>query len=245
MNTTTKLDQDIVDSVEKMTVNGNRLELPAEQISNYAQVKKRLTQAGGKYSKNGFTFPDDAATIKARLVGGEDINDKKKYQFFETPEALARQLVDMCGVTKDCNALEPSAGRGAIASILEEQSCTVTTVELMPANAAYLGRGCGRYEGDFLSMSSSEIGMFDRIVANPPFTKNQDIDHVKHMYSLLKDGGKMVSMTSKSWTFGSQKKQVAFREWLDEVGGVTTEVPEGTFKESGTNIATVIIEISK
>lgn len=242
---TTKLDQDIIDSVELMTAKGNRLELPTEQISNYAQVKKRLIQAGGKYSKNGFTFPTDAAAIKARLVGGEDINDKKKYQFFATPSDLAKKLVDMADVTENCHALEPSAGRGAIASILKERALTVSVVEIMPTNVECLKDDYTTYEQDFLTLTEEEIGLFDRIVANPPFTKNQDIDHVMHMYSLLKDGGKLVSITSKSWTFGSQNKQKLFRTWLDEVGGEVTEVPEGAFKESGTNIATLIIEITK
>jgi len=48
----------------------------------------------------------------------------------------------------------------------------------------------------------------------------------------------------QSWTFGAQKKQKEFKEWLDEVGAVITNLPSGTFKESGTEVGAVIIEIT-
>jgi len=76
-------------------------------------------------------------------------------------------------------------------------------------------------------------------------TKNQDIDHIKQMYGFLKEGGRMVSVASRSWMTGSQKKQVAFREWLDEVDAGIYELEGGEFKESGTSIAAVVIVIDK
>lgn len=239
------MNNELIESIKKMAANGNRLELPKnEQFANYAQVKKCLITAGGKYNRCGFIFSDDAQAVKDRLIGGEAINDKKKFQFFATPAALAAQIVELANIQPDSRMLEPSAGQGAIAELLRAKGGELRTVELMPQNIAALDRlGLSPFEGDFLTMDSLTLGHFDRIVANPPFTKNQDIDHIRHMHKLLKPGGKLVSIASKSWTFGSQKKQVAFREWLDEVGATTTEIPAGAFKESGTQISAVIVEI--
>ena len=244
------MNKELIKSISKMIANGTRLELPKDDhFDNYAQVKKCLLTTGGKYKKCGFEFGEDAQAVKDRLVGGEAIDDKKKYQFFATPTELAEMMVDMANVTKVDHVLEPSAGQGAIADVICKNTshADITLVELMPQNVKALERkGYEVIEADFLTLKDEDdFGIFDVIIANPPFTKNQDIDHIRHMFSLLNEGGTIVSLASKSWTFGQQKKQVAFREWLDEIGAEITEVPAGAFKESGTNIAAVIIQIEK
>jgi hypothetical protein len=52
-------------------------------------------------------------------------------------------------------------------------------------------------------------------------------------------------VVSKQWQTSTNKKEVAFRHWLIEVGALTEEVPRGIFKESGTQVATVILTINK
>lgn len=241
------MNKELISSISKMPAAGNRLELPTnEHFKNYNQVKKCLLDAGGKYKKCGFEFAEDAQLIKNRLIGGEAINDKKKFQFFATPTDLAKQLVELAGVTKKCRTLEPSAGQAAIATLLKEAGGECVTMELMEQNIKVLRRlGFLVIEGDFLTKTKEHLGLYDKIVANPPFTKNQDIDHIKNMYSLLKGGGRLVSVASRSWMNGSQKKQIAFREWLGSVGAEVIDIPSGIFKESGTNIAASIIIINK
>ena len=243
-----KMNAELIQSISKMAASGNRLDLPKdEHFANYAQVKKCLIDGGGKYNKCGFIFSDDAGAVKSRLIGGEAINDKKKYQFFPTPYELAYRMLEMADIQGCHSILEPSAGQGAITQLIEDtkEFESLTAVELNPDNVEKLinNSGCITIiEGDFLTQ---ELESFDRIVANPPFTKNQDIDHIKHMFSLLNPGGKLVSIASPSWTFGRQKKQVAFRKWLESVNAIVTDVPAGTFKESGTQIRAVIVEIEK
>lgn len=98
---------------------------------------------------------------------------------------------------------------------------------------------------DFLALSAEYNNSFDRIIANPPFSKNQDIDHIYKMYDVLADGGRIVTIASKHWQHSSKNKEKAFREWLDSVGAEIEDVGAGEFKESGTNVATVIIVIDK
>lgn len=237
---------DIIESIKKMIPRGKRLELPDEQISNYAQVKSVLLKAGGKYKRCGFEFLDDAEAIQARLTGGEAINDKKKFQFFESSDDIARHLIELADIRLGHKTCEPSAGRGVIADRLMALAGHCTTVEMMNANANALRRkGYAVNECDFLSLVPQELELFDRIVANPPFTNNQDIDHIRHMFSFLKDDGKLVSVASRSWITGAQKKQAEFRQWLQDHDARVTDLPEGAFKESGTNVATVIIELTK
>ena len=238
---------ELIESIRKMTVNGNRLELPKdEQFANYAQVKKCLLTAGGKYNKCGFIFQEDAKIIKDRLVGGEAINDKKKFQAFFSPELVVDMILGRADIRETDRWLEPSAGQAALADRAFYISQDYVMVELMPENCQALRRM--HYDvmnEDFLKVTAGQLGSFDKIIANPPFTKNQDIDHIRHMYSFLNDNGRLVSVASRSWLTGSQKKQLAFKEWLEEVGGTVEEVSAGAFKESGTNISTVIVTINK
>ena len=37
-------------------------------------------------------------------------------------------------------------------------------------------------------------GKYDRILMNPPFEKLQDIDHVRHCFDQLKEGGVLVAV---------------------------------------------------
>jgi hypothetical protein len=239
---------ELTSSLSKMIVNGNRLELPKdEQFTNYPTVKKALLMAGGKYLKCGFLFNDNAQAIKDRLVGGEAINDKKKFQFFSTPSHVIDLIINKADIDSHMSVLEPSAGQGAIVDAIIEAGAHPSMIELMPENIKVLNR---KYSMDlspidFLTINPADHIKYERIVANPPFTKNQDVDHVLHMYKFLEQDGLLVSVMGKSWINGSQKKQLAFKEWLVSVNATVTDIDAGAFKESGTNIATVLVEIRK
>jgi len=128
---------------------------------------------------------------------------------------------------------------------LKATAQSVDMCEFMPQNREYLENELG-YEvacSDFLELDTAK--KYDKIVANPPFTKNQDVDHVLKMYDHLNEGGKVVAIMSTTWVNGKQKKQENFRTFLEEVGAIQTPVDKGTFKESGTGVATMMVEIIK
>lgn len=90
-----------------------------------------------------------------------------------------------------------------------------------------------------------EHSEYSKIIANPPFSNNQDIDHVRMMYVLLKKGGTLASITSAHWELSNEKKCTDFREWLSSVQGEVLEIQQGEFKSSGTSIETRVIIIRK
>lgn len=240
----------LIESLLKCRVDKNVVHLPPISegaLPNYPEVKKALLNSGAKYQRNTFVFPSDAQPFIDRLTGGESINIKKEFQFFATPDSLANKMVELAEIDHTHSILEPSAGQGAIIKAINKKlpHAKVHCFELMPQNKSILEKiQTAEIVGeDFLAIDTEFE--FDRIVANPPFTKNQDIDHIKKMYEVLKEGGRLVSVASPSWTFGSQKKQVEFREWLSEIGATVEELPEGTFKESGTSIRAMLIVIDK
>ena len=239
---------DIQASVSFMIPEGNVLKLPSDQIfKNYAQVKRVLLKAGGKYKKNTFVFQGSAADVQARIIGGETVNDKKKFQFFPTPIPVIKILLELADIQPFDSVLEPSAGDGAIVNEVSKISDNITAVEIWESNVDALIKDNNSqvYFSDFLKISPEKIGLFDKIVANPPFSKNQDIDHIRHMFEFLKPGGTMVSVSSSSWFHGSQKKQKEFKGWLESKGAVLKFLKNQEFKESGTNIDTIIITLKK
>jgi hypothetical protein len=99
--------------------------------------------------------------------------------------------------------------------------------------------------GDFLEHQ----GEYDRILMNPPFEDGEDMAHIRHAYSLLSAGGRLVSVVSEGPFFRADKRSTAFREWLKEVHADIEQLPDGAFSGSDafrqTNIRTRLITIAR
>lgn len=238
--------------LQNCTVEGNIVKLPNEQLDRklYQDVAKSLELIGGKWKGGkvfGFVFATDPTGLLDQIANGEKRNLKKEFQFFATPEKLADELVYLADLKNQDTVLEPSAGQGAIIKSINKVCDVVPDCfELMDVNRSILANTGLKYNligFDFLDVPKKK--MYSKIIANPPFTKNQDIDHLKEMYSVLADGGRLVCITSESWVNGSQKKQVEFRDWLDDVNAEIIDIEKGAFKESGTMVGGKIVIINK
>lgn len=237
--------------LQNCTVEGNIIKLPNEQLERklYQEVAKSLELIGGKWKGGkvfGFVFSVEPTELLNQIANGEKRNLKKEFQFFATPDKLANELVYLADLKQHDTILEPSAGQGAIIKAINKV-CDVNPdcFELMDVNIAILNKTNLHFNligNDFLKNSGKS---YTKIIANPPFTKNQDIDHLKEMYKCLSRGGRLVCITSESWAIGSQKKQVDFRNWLDEVEAEVIDIEKGSFKESGTTVGGKIVIINK
>lgn len=96
-------------------------------------------------------------------------------------------------------------------------------------------------QSDFLAQSPQP--QYDRVIMNPPFEKQADIKHVLHAHKFLKPGGRLVSVMAASVLFRTNRLTVEFREFIQAKGGWIQELPEGSFKTSGTMVNTVIVTI--
>lgn len=168
--------------------------------------------------------------------------------YFPTPKAVIDTMLDYADLRDYHTVLEPSAGSGAIcdavAAVLSSDG-SIQTVECNHTLSTILdAKGYIMMNVDFLEIDDTEM-KFDRVLMNPPFEKLQDIDHVKHAFSFLKAGGRLVSVMSPSPFFNSQKKAQAFRDWLETVDYMAVDLPENSFKESGTGVSTKLLIINK
>lgn len=253
-----KIKPEISEILAASTTDGNVLYLPKFQLerSVYEAVNKCLESIGGKWNKKakGHIFDyDPSEALDNLLLSGETTDAKKIYQFFPTPRPVAERMCDMAELSGRSDVLEPSCGKGDIMDVIHERGVMyLYGVELNADMDKYLkSKPYTTTTGvDFLEFAEEVkegkiLNMWTHIIMNPPFSKQQDIAHIMAAYSILKPGGVLVSIASPSPWFRTDKKSIAFREWLEAVDAEVEEVPEGSFKESGTLIRTMLIKVIK
>lgn len=239
------------------TVAGNVLRLPYGQLDRkvYMETAKQLGFIGGKWvsGKKGFVFANASGSELEDLIA-ESMNEggvSKEDQYFPTPSEVASLMVSQIPlrVLHSKNVLEPSAGRGALVDALSRgfpdwtgkaDCCETNTVNRWHLNKH---SKCNLVGEDFLDYSPSV--RYDVILANPPFWKNSDIAHIRHMFELLADGGILVTLSSPHWINSKNKKEVEFKSWLDSVGAEYRQLENGCFDSAGTSVAPILIVIEK
>jgi phospholipid N-methyltransferase len=180
----------------------------------------------------------------AELMRGLQFSSIRGY--FPTPAPLAARMVELAEIEAHHVVLEPSAGSGAILDAIEAAQPEALAVcwEINPTLCNVLqAKGYDARPVDCLSHNGSAI--YDRVLMNPPFENQQDIDHVMGAFTRLKPGGRLVSIMSPSPFFRSGKKAEEFRAWFEELGGTAEDLPSGTFKEAGTGVESKLITIEK
>lgn len=166
--------------------------------------------------------------------------------FFPSPAPVVDEILSRVEIFAGDVVLDPNGGSGAIldAVAVAEPAATLKTYEINGTLSEILNlKGYDTTQCDFLSVEPYE--MADKILMNPPFENLQDIAHIQHAFNFLKAGGRLVAVMSPSAFFRSDKKSAAFRAWFESLGGVADDLPEGSFKSSGTNVATKIIILDK
>ncbi len=256
---TKRLDEETLAAFSRLAITGNQLVI-VDKLARplYEKVNEALESLGGKWNRKvkahlfeGDTFETLTGKIDALILTGtitKEMDAKKFYDFFETPKALAERLVQTADIRPWMRVLEPSAGRGAIAECIKRNypDATLDVIEIQAVNQkTLLEKGFALTGSDFLAMGQV-VPIYDRIVMNPPFSGQKDIDHVLHAHrTFLKPGGVLVSVMSQGVSFRGNNKSVEFRRYVGANGGEIVPLPEGTFEESGTGVNTVIVRIRK
>jgi len=237
----TQISEEVANVLGDAEITGDQLVLVGTLDRKlYVSVNKVLDSIGGKWNRKAKAHIFDSnpeEVISDILLTGEyrdKKEDQKKFQFFETPDDIAQHLVDLACIGESDAVLEPSAGEGRIADLMPR--CDV--IELEAGRRAHLeDKGFNVVGDDFLNYKGPP---YDVIVANPPFTNQQDIDHINHMLDLAPC---VVSVACANVMWRSNKKAVAFRERIADFGGTIELLPEQSFKESGTLINTCVVHV--
>lgn len=175
----------------------------------------------------------------------------KNYGFYPTPDKAAEAVIEKAMLrhrndSQRLTVLEPSAGTGNLAKRAAAAGAIVRCVEYQPELAAQLTRS-GLYDrvacGDFLKVPP--LPFFDRVIMNPPFDLERDIDHVMHALGFLKPDGVLVAVMSAGTEFRETRKSTAFRALMEKMKAQWTDLPPGSFASVGTYVNTVILRVFK
>jgi hypothetical protein len=124
----------------------------------------------------------------------------------------------------------------------------VDCVEIQPELVAAL-RAEGIYQRvygcDFLSLKPSTTGKYHRIVMNPPFDRERDIDHVMHALDFLEDDGYLIAIMSAGTEFRETRKSIAFRAAMKKLNARFLDLPPCSFSSVGTNVNTCYLRLWK
>jgi type I restriction-modification system DNA methylase subunit len=246
-----KIPNEILTILSICEVNNNALKIVGGQLDRktYVEVDKVLKSIGGKWNRKEQAHIFENAeqlqdSLEEVLLTGEYHNKKQDYGQFDTPLELAEYIVECASVEEGEDVLEPSCGIGNIVKAAINRGGKVFGIEIDDARSRKTidenPNMVGVMTADFLEHSPTKL-LYDVVVMNPPFAKQNDIDHVIHAFNFLKPGGRLVSIMSAGIAFRENKKTKEFREFLAQHKGTITPLPEKSFSNSGTNVNTVLI----
>ena len=239
-----KISDDVIEVIEQGRIDDIHFYLPDIQLERqlYIKVNKVLSLLGGKWNRKtkSHVFNKNIENlIDNAILSGEITDIMKELQYFYTPSNIVSQLISLADIKETDRVLEPSAGKGAIAKELNKL-CKTDVCEIHPEFRDILKEQNINIVGtDFLEYNPSF--KYDKIIANPPFTRQQDITHVNHMIDICK--GRVVSVMSASILFRENKKTIEFRNRINDLNGEFIELPIGAFKEAGTMVRTCIVVV--
>lgn len=178
----------------------------------------------------------------------EFIDLNKNLQFYNTPVNTINRMIELIDFDlNDKDILEPSAGQGSLLLELQKKyiNCNYYYCEYLQENVDNF-KAQGQYIcKDFLKIQEYTDKKFDFIIANPPFSKNQDIEHFIQMIKVLKMGGHIISVLSNTWRKQNNKKTQSFKELLKHNKVELIELDNEGFKNIGLNINTCILKFTK
>ena len=252
-----QLSTDVLTALSKAEIQDTNVKLTGQLDRKlYLQVNEVLDGIGGKWNRKAkaHVFSEDPTDKLNAVIECGVLEPKVKTGYFPTPPALVARMIELAELDRKHMILEPSAGQGHIA----DEICSTTGLhpheimicEVLPENISILRKK--EYvveELEFFALADelkSNKMDFDRILMNPPFEAQSDISHVTTAFSLLAEGGTLVAIMSSGVMFRENKKTVVFRESiLNEYADVIENNPEGSFKESGTMVNTVMVRLVK
>jgi predicted RNA methylase len=188
---------------------------------------------------------------QARAVIGQQVRLEEPLtvaastECFQTPPAVVAEMISAAALEPHMTVLEPSAGLGAIALAVAP---LVAAVDCIENESQLVGRllaawnpekGAVEY-ADFLEIQPNPIRMYDRVLMNPPFSRQADIKHVLHALGFLRPGGLLVAVMSAGVEFRQDKTATAFRELVAARGGRIERLDDDAFAGAGISVRTVL-----
>jgi SAM-dependent methyltransferase len=239
-----------------------RREFPATRYEQAGETPGRGVRLRHFKNGNGHLFfePDTLRDINRALAEfyGEVLPDttdekptkkqastavSKDLQYYPTARAVVDAVLDRFASLEGKRILEPSCGCGRFMDALRKRGARPFGIEVDATRAAHTrARGHSVLTANFLeSRPSAE---FDMVVMNPPFYATHYAKHVRHAVDFLRPGGTLVAVLPVTARHhGLLDDLIPKPRWSCD--SAWSDLPVGSFSESGTNINTTVLTIHK
>lgn len=208
------------------------------------------------------SYRDKLAIARATLAGG--VTAIAVHQLFPTPGPVVDRILQRARIRSGDRVLEPQAGTAHILRAIERSEVSglhLVAVEIDERLAQQLRTrhtGVDVICNDFLNVRPDELGEpFDVIATNPPFTRHQDVEHIRHALRFRRPGGRLVGvMLNDGQCFRPElSKEPGYGRRADRVAELRAEVlaqgavlrveplPPASFRSQGTDVDTALVTI--
>ena len=216
---------------------------------------------GGKANDYRQEQATDFDRAKAVYFGKQKKNSRTKSQegqdYFATPEPIGYKMVQWLQSKPGQSLLEPSAGDGAIARWMPENTYNTVVEPSRDLTPKLMRNVAGAKVVESTFENFDLHNKFDGIAMNPPFGHGGKtaVEHVAKAYQHLKDGGRLIAIIPDGpacqkhfdkWFYGDpEAKRKADRGIADGVLMADIHLPSVTFDRAGTKVNTRMVVIDK
>lgn len=216
---------------------------------------------GGKANDYRQEKTTDFDRAKAVYFGKQKKNSRTKLRegvdYFATPEPIGYKMVQWLQSKPGQSLLEPSAGDGAIARWMPDNTYNTVVEPSRDLTPKLMRNVAGAKVVESTFENFDLHNKFDGIAMNPPFGHGGKtaVEHVAKAYQHLKDGGRLIAIIPDGsacqkhfdkWFYGDpEAKRKADRGIADGVLMADIHLPSATFDRAGTNVNTRMVVIDK
>lgn len=216
---------------------------------------------GGKANDYRQEKATDFDRAKAVYFGKQKKNSRTKSQeghdYFATPEPIGYKMVQWLQPKPGQSLLEPSAGDGAIARWMPDNTYNTVVEPSRDLTPKLMRNVAGAKVVESTFENFDLHNKFDGIAMNPPFGHGGKtaVEHVAKAYQHLKDGGRLIAIIPDGpacqkhfdkWFYGDpEAKRKADRGIADGVLMADIHLPSVTFDRAGTKVNTRMVVIDK
>lgn len=216
---------------------------------------------GGKANDYQQEKATDFDRAKAVYFGKQKKNSRTKSQeghdYFATPEPIGYKMVQWLQSKPGQSLLEPSAGDGAIARWMPDNTYNTVVEPSRDLTPKLMRNVAGAKVVESTFENFDLHNKFDGIAMNPPFGHGGKtaVEHVAKAYQHLKDGGRLIAIIPDGpacqkhfdkWFYGDpEAKRKADRGIAGGVLMADIHLPSVTFDRAGTKVNTRMVVIDK
>lgn len=172
----------------------------------------------------------------------------KDLQYYPTPEAVIQRILHNIYHLEGVSILEPSCGCGRILDALRDRGAKCYGIEYHAGRAQQArDKGHAVLTANFLDTIPEP--RFSRVIMNPPFYGRHYQQHIQHALKWLVPGGTLTSILPIT---ARTDHEFLTPQWMEQHDVVVpryndpwSDLPVGSFVESGTRINTTVLTLSK